>query len=149
MRRVVLLFPSVIGLPLMLGVASAGPVATFDSTPASGPPNTAITVSSITPCPPLPPGVPGPPIARVALSQGSQAIASVELPVDGSGAWSGTLVVPGSAGAGDATIQAFCFSSAQAEGATLAYEPRTFTVTAVSTPAPPPTPPAAPKPPTP
>jgi hypothetical protein len=126
---------------LSVGGASAGAAATFDSTPAEGPGGTSIAVSSVTPCPPNPAGVEGPPIVRVILSQGGQQLASVELAVDASGSWSGNLVVPDSANQGGATLDAFCFSSAEAEGTTLNYEPRTFTVTAVVAPPPPPTPP--------
>jgi hypothetical protein len=66
---------------------------------------------------------------RVNLVQGGQGIGSVVLPVDASGAWSVALVVAGSASPGGATLNAFCFSSTQAEGATLTYQSRTFTVT--------------------
>jgi hypothetical protein len=141
MRRFLLLVVvAALGLLLCVGGATAGAAATFDSTPAEGPPGTSITVSSVTPCPPNPAGVEGPPIARVVLSKGGQELASVDLPVDASGNWSGSLVVPDSATPGAATLNAVCLSSATAEGTTLNYEPRTFTVTAVAAPPPPPAP---------
>jgi hypothetical protein len=145
MRRLLLLVVvATSGLFLCVGGATAGVSATFDSTPSEGPAGTLITVSSVTPCPPNPAGVEGPPIVRVFLSQGGQELASVDLPVDASGNWSGSLVVPDSATPGGATLDASCLSSAMAEGSTLNYEPRTFTVTAVAAPPPPsaPTPPA-------
>ena len=131
-RRVALgLFTGVVSFALLAACVPTkpGPTATFDSTPAAGPAGSSITVSSITPCPPLPAGVQGPPIVRVNLVQGGQEVGSVELPVDASGAWSGALVVAGSASPGGATLDAFCFSSTQAEGTTLTYQSRTFTVT--------------------
>jgi hypothetical protein len=145
MRRLLLVVVvAALGVFLCVGGASAGASATFDSTPAEGPPGTSITVSSVTPCPPNPAGVEGPPIVRVVLSKGGQELASVDLPVDASGNWSGSLVVPDSATPGGATLDASCLSSATAEGTTLNYEPRTFTVTAVGAAPPPaaPTPPA-------
>jgi hypothetical protein len=138
MRRLLLLVVvSALGLLLCVGSAAAGASATFDSTPADGPPGTLITVSSVTPCPPNPAGVEGPPLARVFLSKDGQPLASVDLPVDASGNWNGSLVVPDSATPGGATLDASCLSSAMAEGATLNYEPRTFTVTAGAAPPPP------------
>ena len=133
MRRLLLFVVlAAFALFLSVGGVSAGAAATFDSTPAEGPPGTSITVSSVTPCPPNPAGVEGPPIVRVILAKGGQELASVQLPVDASGNWSGSLVVPDSATPGVATLDAFCFSSATAEGTTLNYEQRTFTVTAVA-----------------
>ncbi len=126
------------GLGFTGGAASAGAAATFANTPASGWPGSSITVSSITPCPPLPLGVQGPPIVRVVLAQGAvdaRGIGSIELPVSASGTWSGTLAVGASASQGDAMLAASCFSSAQPGEATLAYQPRTFAVTARATPA--------------
>ena len=126
------------GLGFTGGAASAGSAVTFANTPASGWPGSSITVSSITPCPPLPLGVQGPPIVRVVLAQGAvdaRGIGSIELPVSASGTWSGTLAVGASASQGEAILDASCFSSAQPGGATLAYQPRTFAVTARATPA--------------
>jgi hypothetical protein len=138
-RLLLLVVVAALGLLLFVGGATAGVSATFDSTPAEGPPGTLITVSSVTPCPPNPSGVEGPPIVRVVLSKGGQELASVDLPVDASGNWSGSLVVPDPATPGGATLEASCLSSATAEGTTLNYEPRTFTVSAIAAP---PTPPA-------
>jgi hypothetical protein len=141
MRRLLLfLVVSALGLLLCVGSATAGASATFDSTPADGPPGTLITVSSVTPCPPNPAGVEGPPLVRVFVSKDGQPLASVDLPVDASGNWNGSLVVPDSATPGGATVAASCLSSAMAEGATLNYEPRTFTVTAIAATPPPPAP---------
>jgi hypothetical protein len=152
MRRLLLLVVlAAFALLLSAGGATAGAAATFDSSPAEGPPGTSITVSSVTPCPPNPAGVEGPQVVRVVLSKGGQELASVDLPVDASGNWSGTVVVPNSTSPGEATLSAVCLSSAQAEGSILNYEDRTFTVTAVAAPPPPPAPtqpvpvPAAPR----
>jgi hypothetical protein len=143
MRRLLLLVVvSASGLLLCVGGATAGVSATFDSAPADGPPGTLITVSSVTPCPPNPAGVEGPPIVRVFLSKGGQELASVDLPVDASGNWTGSLAVPDTATPGGATLDASCLSSATAEGTTLNYQPRTFTVTVIAAPPPPTTPPA-------
>jgi hypothetical protein len=125
------------GLGFMVNAASAQSAVMFANTPAAGWPGSSITVSSITPCP-LPLGVQGPPIVRVVLAQGAvdaRGIGSIELPVNASGTWSGTLPVGASASQGDAILDASCFSSAQPGGATLAYQPRTFAVTALATPA--------------
>ena len=141
MRRLLLLVVvAALGLLLFVGGATAGVSPTFDSAPAEGPAGTLITVSSVTPCPPNPAGVEGPPIVRVFLSKGGQELASVDLPVDASGNWSGSLVVPDTATPGGATLDASCLSSAMAEGSTLNYEPRIFTVTAIAAPPPPPAP---------
>jgi hypothetical protein len=122
------------GLVFWMGAASATSPATFARTPAAGPPGTSITVSSITRCPPNPAGVAGPLVVRVSLAQGGRGIGSAQLPVNASGAWSGTLVVSRSARPGGASLGAFCASSPQAEGATLAYQQRTFQVTAAAAP---------------
>jgi hypothetical protein len=126
-----------IGLAVTAGWAFAGSPVTFANTPPFGPPGGSITVSSITPCPPLPPGVEGPPIVLVMLVQGevdARGIGSVELPVNASGTWSGTLVVGASASQGDATLGAFCYSRAETAGPILEYEPRRFSVTALAAP---------------
>src|SRR5260370_36611519 len=119
------------------GAASAESAVAFANTPAAGWPGSSITVSSITPCP-LPLGLQGPPIVRVVLAQGAvdaRGIGSIELPVNASGTWSGTLPVGASASQGDAILDASSFSSAQPGGATQAYQPRTFAVTPLAAPA--------------
>jgi hypothetical protein len=124
------------GLGFTGGAASAESAVAFANSPAAGSPGSSITVSSSTPCL-LPFGVQGPPIVRVVLAQGAvdaRGIGSIELPVNASGTWSGTLSVGASASQGDAILDASCFSSAQPGGTTLAYQPRTFAVTALVTP---------------
>ena len=130
MRRLTVLLIPLISVGVVLGAANAQSNARFSRHPAAGPPGTSITVTSITPCPANPPGVAGPRLVRVTLARGSVVLGSAQLSPGSSGAWSGTVFVSRSASRGAATLSAFCFSSAQAEGATLAYEPRTFTVTA-------------------
>src|SRR5260370_39477665 len=102
----------------------------FGNDPVGGWGGSSITVLSITPCP-LPLGLPGLPTVRVVLAQGAvdaRGIGSIELRVNASGTWSGTLPVGASASQGDAILDASCFSSAQAGGATLASQPRSFAV---------------------
>jgi hypothetical protein len=128
------------GLAVTATTASADAAVVFANTPTAGPPGSSITVSSITPCPPLPPEVQGPPVVYVVLTQGTvdaRAIGAVELPVNASGTWSGTLVVGASASPDDATLDAMCFPRTQAEGAVPVYQPRTFAITAPAAPAPP------------
>jgi hypothetical protein len=138
MRRLLLVaMPALMGLAglvFSLGAASATSPATFARRPAAGPPGTSLTVSSITPCPPNPAGVAGPRVVRVSLVEAGRGVGFAQLPVAASGAWSGTLVVSRSARPGAATLGAFCASSPQAEGATLAYELRSFAVTAAAAP---------------
>src|SRR5207247_11053279 len=138
MRRLLTVaMPALIGLAALvfsLGAASATQPAAFARTPAVGPPGTSITVASVTRCPPNPAGVAGPRVVRVSLVEGGRGVGFAQLPVDASGAWSGTLVVSRSARPGAATLGAFCASSPQAEGATLAYQPRSFAVTAAAAP---------------
>ena len=134
MRRSLVL-PVLLGVVALLGgtvmsAATAMTDAQFTSAPGAGAAGSHITVASVTPCPPNPAGVAGPRVARVTLARGSLLLGSVQLPVASSGAWTGRLVVAGSATAGAATLDAFCFSSGQAEGATLAYTTRSFTVVA-------------------
>ena len=117
---------------VVMGGATAVPDAEFTSTPVDGPPGTSIVVSSITPCPQNPTGVEGPRVVRVTLSRGSAQLGFVQLAVASSGAWSGHLVVAPSATVGAASLDAFCFSSVEAEGATLAYMARLFTVVGVA-----------------
>ena len=56
-------------------------------------------------------------------------IARGTFPVSAPGAWSGTITVGTQAASGRDTLDAFCFSSPQAEGATLAYGQIPFIVT--------------------
>jgi hypothetical protein len=109
--------------------SAAAQTATFSATPASGPPGTSIVLSSVTQCR-LPAGVTGQPLVRATLSRGSTVISAATIPVAASGSWTGTLRVGRLAASGVDTIEAFCLASPQAEGALLAYSPRTFTVTA-------------------
>jgi hypothetical protein len=109
--------------------AAAADTATFTSTPASGPPGTSIVLTSRTPCR-LPPGVSGQPFIRASLTRGSTVISAATIALSPSGSWTGTLSVGSQAAAGVDTIEAFCLAGPQAEGALLAYSPRTFTVTA-------------------
>jgi LPXTG-motif cell wall-anchored protein len=122
-------------LTLLVGagiVVGAGPAqaqtGTFRATPTSGPPGTVITVSSVTPCK-LPSGVTGAPFATVALHRGSTVVTGGSFTASASGAWSGTLTVGRLAAPGKDVITAFCIASPQAEGAFLAYQDVTFTVT--------------------
>lgn len=133
MRKLITL-PPLFGVIALLGVsftfrAAAVPGAEFTSTPGSGPPGTSISVSSITPCPPNPSGVVGPRVVRVTLSRGNARLGSAQLSVASSGTWSGHLTVASSATGGSSSLDAFCLSSVEAEGATLAYNARSFTVT--------------------
>jgi hypothetical protein len=135
-RRLIVL-PLLFGVLALLGVAVTGgatavPDAEFTSTPESGAPGTSISVASVTPCPPNPTGVAGPRVVRVTLSRGSGQVGFVQLSVGSSGAWTGHLVVAHSAAAGAASLDAFCFSSDVAEGATVAYAARSFTVVSVA-----------------
>ena len=130
----------VIGLGSNAAAASADDAGMFANTPAAAPSGSSITVSSITPCPPLPPEAQGPPLVYVVLTQGrvdARVVGSVELPVNASGTWSGTLVVGASASQDDATLDAICFPSAQTGEAELVYRPHTFAVTAAPAPVPP------------
>jgi hypothetical protein len=138
MRRLVIPLVGLVTIIWAVSSATASPADTFSSSPSSGPPGTAISVASVTSCPANPAGVVGPRLVRVTLSRGNTVFSSVRLSLSTSGGWRGTLVVPKSASPGAAALSAFCFSSAMAEGATLAYQERTFTVTAPKvTPAPP------------
>jgi hypothetical protein len=103
--------------------------ARFTATPTSGPAGTSIVLTSITPCR-LPAGVTGAPFIRASLSRGSTVITASTIALNSSGMWTGRLTVGSQAAPGVDTIEAFCFASPQAEGAVLAYSPRTFTVTA-------------------
>ena len=111
---------------IALPAAGAG-TATFTSTPASGPPGTSIVLTSRTPCT-LPPGVSGQPFIRASLTRGSTVVSATTIALSPSGSWTGTLSVGSQAATGIDTIDAFCLASPQAEGALLAYSPRTFTV---------------------
>jgi len=123
------------GVIVLVVPANAAQTARFARQPASGPAGTRITVSSITPCPANPAMVTGPRVVDVTASRGSTSLGSVRLSPQASGAWSGTLTVSSRARAGAVTLDAFCRSSAQAEGATLAYASRVFTVTSMAAPA--------------
>jgi len=136
-----LALPLLLGVMALLGAALTGgatalPDATFTSTPSSGPPGSSIEIASVTPCPSNPTGVAGPRVVRATLTRGSVVLGSVQLSVSSSGAWSGDLFVSRSATAGAARLDAFCFSSVEAEGATVAYPARSFTVVATAPPAP-------------
>lgn len=117
-------------ITMILAVPAAGAqTATFRSTPRSGPPGTSISLTSQTACT-LPAGVTGAPFIRATLSRGSTVITAATIALLPDGSWRGTLTVGSQAAAGVDTIEVFCFASPQAEGALLAYSPRTFTVTA-------------------
>jgi hypothetical protein len=134
-RRLIFSVIALVGLVLAVGGANAASAATFTNNPAAGPPGSSITVASITPCPPNPVGVVGPRLVRVTLTRASLVFGSVQLSVNAAGSWKGSLALGRSATPGAARLDAFCFSSAQAEGATLAYDPRTFTVVGAAPPA--------------
>jgi hypothetical protein len=127
---------AVLALAIIVGVLVAGSQleanaqpGTFKVTPTSGPPGTTITLTSVTPCPKNPAGVTGPRLVRATLFRGPTVIARGTFPVSASGAWSGTITVGPQAASGRDTLDAFCFSSPQAEGATLAYGQIPFIVT--------------------
>jgi hypothetical protein len=139
MRKLIVSVVALVGVVLGVGAATASTAATFSRSPATGSPGSSITVASVTPCPANPTGVPGPRHVDVVLSASHRVFGSIQAPVNASGAWKSTLFVSRSATPGGATLGAFCFSGPQAEGTTLTYQPRDFTVTAAT-----PVPPAAP-----
>jgi hypothetical protein len=125
-----------VAVPAALSAAAVGlwasplsaQTGTFRATPTSGPAGTTITISSISPCVPATSTT----FARIALSQGSTVLASADFSVSSSGAWTGTLKVPGTAAPGAATLGGDCIASPQAEGSLLHYQDVPFTVTSVS-----------------
>lgn len=115
---------------MILALPAAGAEsATFRSTPNSGPPGTRILLTSVTPCT-LPPGVTGQPFIRASLSRGSTVVTATTTALLPNGSWRASLTVGRQAATGTDTIDVFCLASPQAEGALLAYSPRSFTVTA-------------------
>lgn len=112
-------------------IAAQAQAAIFRATPTSGPPGTVVAVSSITPCV-LPAGVTGTPFAEVTLARANTVLTRGHFTASPSGAWSGTLTVGDQAALGSDVLHAFCIASPQAEGAFLAYEDVSFTVTADS-----------------
>src|ERR1700716_1161750 len=124
MRKLIVPGVALAGVVLGGGAATASPAATFSRSPAAGPPGASITVAAVTPCPANPAGVPGPRHVDVVLGNGKRIFGSIQLPVNASGGWKGTVVVSSAASPGAATLSAFCFSGPQAEGTTLSYQPR-------------------------
>jgi LPXTG-motif cell wall-anchored protein len=112
----------------ILSAPADAATATFTASPRSGPPGTTITVASVTKCV-LPAGVTGQPFIRISLARGTTVVATTDIPTSPSGSWTGTLAVGSMAAPGVDTIEAFCIAGPQAEGAVLAYEPVSFTVT--------------------
>jgi hypothetical protein len=96
-------------------------VGVFTRTPASGPIGTIIRVASVTASP-----LKGDEVAIVALvSPNPGPIAVVTLPVDSSGAWQGSLVVPSSATPGSYLVTA---ATRSASGGEFQYAPQSFVV---------------------
>jgi hypothetical protein len=127
---------AVLALAIIVGVLVAGSqveanaqLGTFRVTPTAGPQGTTITLTSVTPCPMNPAGVTGSRLVRATLFRGPAVIARGTFPVSASGAWSGTITVGPQAALGRDMLDAFCFSSPQAEGVTLAYGQIPFIVT--------------------
>jgi hypothetical protein len=119
---------AVLALAIIVDVLVAGSqveanaqLGTFRVTPTAGPQGTTITLTSVTPCPMNPAGVTGSRLVRATLFRGPAVIARGTFPVSASGAWSGTITVGPQAALGRDMLDAFCFSSPQAEGVTLAY----------------------------
>ena len=126
-------FPASVAVPVVLSAAAVAlwisPVSaqtgTFQVTPVTGPAGATITVSSVSPCVPATSET----FARIALSQGSTVLASANVSVSSTGAWTGTLTVPSTATLGSATLGGDCIASPQAEGSLLHYQDVSFTVT--------------------